>query len=317
MKIFLKNKLSLPFNSNLIFKTTEYLLNKSSLGYILSFHDLSPEVFKSHIQSLKPSTPIHLNELIKRYKLGKSNKNCFAITFDDGVRTTVLRNLEVCEENNWPVTFYLPTNYIDGENLPFQKIQLLDKILENKEFFIPSKFKNNLRKKSFSKLELINFLKKIIYYKEKNYIDDLLSHFLDICKKKINFDLNKKFLPKPVSWSEVRNISKNELVSFQSHSVSHTACVGMTENELKNEMLISKKKIQDNTQKEVTGFCYPYGSAISIGQMSIEVASNYFDHATTLIKGRLNKNSNVYYLPRIDLYEENSCSFVKMKIAIS
>ena len=91
----------------------------------------------------------------------------------------------------------------------------------------------------------------------------------------------------------------------------------MTENELKNEMLISKKKIQDNTQKEVTGFCYPYGYAISIGQMSIEVASNYFDHATTLIKGRLNKNSNIYYLPRIDLYEENSCSLVKMKIAIS
>ena len=29
-----------------------YLLNKSSLGYILSFHDLSPEVFKYHIQSL-------------------------------------------------------------------------------------------------------------------------------------------------------------------------------------------------------------------------------------------------------------------------
>ena len=42
MKKKFKNYLSFPFNSNLVFKVTESLLNKSPGGYILSFHDLSP-----------------------------------------------------------------------------------------------------------------------------------------------------------------------------------------------------------------------------------------------------------------------------------
>ena len=123
MKKLVKNFLSLPYNSKLVFRLSENILNKMPGGYILSYHDLSPEVFKSQIDSLAPSKPIPLNELIERYKLGKSIKNCFAITFDDGVRDTVLNNWNICLKHNWPVTFYLPTDYINGDNLPFQKIK--------------------------------------------------------------------------------------------------------------------------------------------------------------------------------------------------
>ena len=77
MKKKFKNYLSFPFNSNLVFKVTESLLNKSPGGYILSFHDLSPEVFSSQVESLKPAIPVSLNELIDRHKSGKSIKNCF------------------------------------------------------------------------------------------------------------------------------------------------------------------------------------------------------------------------------------------------
>ena len=117
----IKNLFSYPYNSKLIFQITEKVLNKQSGGYILSFHEVSPEVFESHIKSLLPSKPIPLEEIVQRHRLGKSTKECFAITFDDGVRNTVLKNWEVCLKNNWPVTFYLPINYINGENLPYQK----------------------------------------------------------------------------------------------------------------------------------------------------------------------------------------------------
>ena len=101
----MKNILSFPFNSKLVFRIFENLLNGSSGGYILSFHDLSPEVFISQVESLHPSKPIPLNELISRYKLGKSIKNCFAITFDDGVKTTVKKNWEVCTEKKMASNF--------------------------------------------------------------------------------------------------------------------------------------------------------------------------------------------------------------------
>ena len=116
--------------------------------------------------------------------------------------------------------------------------------------------------------------------------------------------------------NNLKDISKNLLSSFQSHSLSHTACSSLTESELKNEMLSSKKIIEDSTGRKVNSFCYPYGSKKSINELSINVASKYFDTATTLIRGRL-KNTNLHYLPRIDLYEENTISFVRLKVSLS
>ena len=119
-----------------------------------------------------------------------------------------------------------------------------------------------------------------------------------------------------ISWNEIRVISKNHLASFQSHGTSHTAVSALSKEEIKNEMIESKNTIEECTGKKVTSFCYPYGAAKSINSLSIEIASKYFDSATTLIRGRL-KKSDLYYLPRIDFYEDNKTSFVRLKVALS
>ena len=81
-------------------------------------------------------------------------------------------------------------------------------------------------------------------------------------------------------------------------------------------MIESKNAIEECTGKKVNSFCYPYGAAKSINSPAVEIASKYFDSATTLIRGRL-KKSDLYYLPRIDFYEENKTSFVRLKVALS
>lgn len=306
-----KNLFSYPYNSKLIFQITEKMLNKIPGGYILSFHEVSPEIFESHIKSLSPSKPISLEEMVQRFKLGKSTKDCFAITFDDGVRDTVLKNWEVCLKNNWPVTFYLPTNYINGDNLPYQKIELIEKFLNKKFYDLPQTDTKNLKK--LSKKKIITELYKMIYVCDKSKVNLYLDHFT---KQITNYDTVKENMPKAISWSEIKDISKNQLSSFQSHSVSHTAVSALSEEEIKNEMIESKDAIEQCTGKKVNSFCYPYGAAKSINKLSVQLASKYFDSATTLIRGRL-KESNLYYLPRIDFYEENKISFVRLKVALS
>ena len=54
----IKNICSIPFLFRSVFKTTELILGKSSGGYILCWHDLSANKFKSHIEALYPSKPI-------------------------------------------------------------------------------------------------------------------------------------------------------------------------------------------------------------------------------------------------------------------
>ena len=74
----------------------------------------------------------------------------FFITFDDGVRNALIKNTEVCSINNWPFTFYLPINYLNGELLPYQKIELIEKFLKDDYYKISNDYlkKNiNLKKK--------------------------------------------------------------------------------------------------------------------------------------------------------------------------
>lgn len=311
----IKNILSIPFGSKFIFNSFERILRKNSGGYILSFHDLSPNTFESQVEFLKPCKPIPLDELISRYKSGKNIENCFAITFDDGVETTIKENWSVCEKNNWPVTFYLPTDYLNGNNLPFQKIQLLENSLENKSYKLPSIIDE--KQKIVTKNELIFYLKSIIYFKDYQYVKNYLDYFLDLIPEKKKIKNYGDFMPKAIDWSEVKKISKNELSSFQSHGVTHTSSSALSNKDLESEMIKSKELIEDCTGQKVNSFCYPYGSKRSINNLSINLASRHFDYSTTLLKGRLRPNLNLHFLPRIDLYEENSNSFVKMKILLS
>ena len=108
------------------------------------------------------------------------------MTFDDGVGSTVRNISNKCIEKGWPVTFYLPTQYLDKGILPFQN-------------------------------------------------------------------------SKPISWIEVEELSKNNLISFQSHGVTHSAVSSLSEKEIEFEMTKSKKIIESHTNKKVHSFCYPYG----------------------------------------------------------
>ena len=243
--------------------------------------------------------------------MNKSIKNCISLTFDDGVEQTVLENWKVCEKNNWPVTFYIPTDYLNGDNLPFQKINFLSKFLT--DYDLPNHLKSN--KSLLKKNYLINYLTKLIYYEQKEKIRDLINHFLNQIKI-FDKSLKEKIMPKAIDKDKINIISKNQISSFQSHGVSHTACSALSNQDLAYEMKESKRILEDCTGRKVNGFCYPYGANVSINKASVEFATKYFDHATTLIKGRL-KRCNPYFLPRIDLYQENTVPFTKLKIILS
>ena len=311
----IKNFFSIPLRSGVAFSVCENLLGKSPGGYIISWHDLSAEIFKSQVESLFPSEPIPLEELIKRYKAGKSIKKCFALTFDDGVKSTVKDVSAVCEKMNWPVTFYLPTGYLNGDILPYQKIQFINEKLPDDNYIIPDSLKK-FEKNILSKKKLIKLSIKMLYVEHFSLINNFLDYFIKKILDKEKTNSLKDWCPKSISWEEIEKLSKNPIISFQSHGVSHTAVSSLIEKEIENEMLNSKKLIEQHTNKRVHSFCYPYGSSKSIGKLAPKIASKYFDSGTTLIRGRI-KNSDPFYLPRIDLYENDTPHAVRLKVVLN
>ena len=311
---FIKNIFSYPLNLPGIFKLTESALSNKNSGFICCWHDLPAEIFKKQVESLHPIEPIPLEDLIQRFKEGKSTKGCCALTLDDGVGSTVNEIGKECITNNWPVTFYLPTDYVEGKVLPFQKIKFINKYLLSQEYEAAI-FSKYFEKKMIKKIEIIKTLNNLIYFENEIEINKIIDFFIN------NIDESKKKLliaesPKPILWAEVEKLSKQECISFQSHGISHTAVSSLKENEIEFEMKQSRKIIESHTNKKVHSFCYPYGAEISIGKKAPEIAARHFSSAVTLQRGRL-KNNNLFYLPRIGFYKEDAPSFVRMKTILT
>ena len=311
---FIKNILSSPLTFPGAYHLAESIVSRQFGGFICCWHDLPAEVFQSHVESLHPAKPIPLEELVNRFQSGKSTKGCFAITFDDGVGATVRNISKKCIEKGWPVTFYVPTAYLDGEALPYQKIEFINKYLPSGRYQVPS-FLKNFENKIIKKQSIVKALSNFIYYENYKLINSTLNYFLNLLDKEIFFMLKNEYT-KPISWNEIEILSKKTVISFQSHSVTHSAVSGLNANEIEYEMNKSKEIIQSHTGQNVHSFCYPYGEERSIGSIAPKLAKKYFSSAVTLIRGRLSKN-NTFYLPRIGFYKEDATSFIRLKTILN
>ena len=92
----------------------------------------------------------------------------------------------------------------------------------------------------------------------------ILNYFVEQILDKEKKNLLFEEYPKPITWDEIEKLSKNPIISFQSHSVTHTAVSSLNENEIEDEMIKSKEIIEQHTGLKVHSFCYPYGNEKSI-----------------------------------------------------
>ena len=132
----IKNICSVPLVFPGFFHLLESFIGRKFGGFICCWHNLSAERFQNHVETLHPAEPIPLEELVNRFRSGKSTKGCYALTFDDGIGSTVRDISKKCINKGWPVTFYVPTGYLDGEVLPYQKIEFINKYLPVDELHI-------------------------------------------------------------------------------------------------------------------------------------------------------------------------------------
>ncbi len=309
----IKNICSAPLVFPGFFHLLESFIGRKFGGFICCWHNLSAERFQNHVEALHPAEPIPLEELVNRFRSGKSTKGCYALTFDDGIGSTVRDISKKCINKGWPVTFYVPTGYLDGEVLPYQKIEFINKYLPVDEYDIPD-FSKNFVNKIANKKEIIKTLTDLLYFENFTVVKKTLDYFINLLGKEKKTLFNKEF-PRPISWNEIEDLSKNTAISFQSHSVTHSALSGLSEKEIEYEMIKSKEMIESHTNRKVHSFCYPYGEKKSIGEIAPRIAAKHFSSAVTLLRGRLEKN-NPFYLPRIGLYSEDTSSFVRLKAVL-
>src|SRR5438477_10181576 len=89
------------------------LMIRASGGFAIALHEIAPLRLAEFVDTMSPARVIPLAEIVKRRKAGMSTAGLFAITVDDGVGHNIRLLAQLCHSRGWPVTFYLPTQYVD------------------------------------------------------------------------------------------------------------------------------------------------------------------------------------------------------------
>ena len=290
----------------------ERILGRRYGGLILCFHNLSPERFVEHIEALAPNRAISLSDILEREAQGKPTGGLFAITFDDGVGETVRTISRTCQRRQWPVTFYVPTAYLDDPlAMPFQWLNNLKPHLPQQVIDLPS-----------GRLDLSapgapaqyhRTLKRTMYTRPRG-------EYVPIIMELVTFLIDAGLVtrrdltpPPPISWDEVTQLSRDPLLRFESHGVSHCAVAALTPTELDRELRESRDKIQNHTDLPCEHFCYPFGGSDSIGTTAPAAAARYYKSAVTGARGRL-RGSRPFLVPRVPLYPKDGGDVARLKV---
>lgn len=283
-----------------------------SRGFVLAFHVIDPDRLENLVDSLDPVRPVPLSDLVDLSKRGKATSGLCAITVDDGVGENVRALSRLFCARGWPATFYLPTQYLDsGEGMPFQWWQQIAPLLPKKKI--------ELRSGAID-LSAPGAVESLFQDLERRWHTQRMESYLPEMTELIDFVVQDTGITReaiqpaaPIPWSEVAELSKNDLIRFESHGVTHAAMSSLTEEELAFEMKHSRDRVTEHTGRACRHLAYPFGSRASINGSAVRMAQQFYDSAVTMSLGHVDF-ANPWVLPRIPLYPENSRRMARLKV---
>jgi peptidoglycan/xylan/chitin deacetylase (PgdA/CDA1 family) len=239
--------------------------------------------------------------------------NSLVITFDDVTRDNYRNAFPVLKKWGINATFFLSTGSIEtGQMLWIHKRKCLENILGLIGFIEEfNRVTPYLKINEHSKMALKTVLKFKLKAQERQRILDTI--FNSVLKKKDeSFDSDHLYL----SWNEVKEMS-NAGMLFGSHTVTHPVLAMEEEDVVRDEILRSKKEIENRIQKKVDLFAYPFGDAGSLDPKIKEILKLAgMRCALTTFTGRNTKFSDLYNLRRVRIVDEPIYSFVYRTLQI-
>jgi len=261
---------------------------------------LTPEIFERQMEYFHRNyEPFSLYELIEYIQLRKHlPERAVVVTFDDGYRDNYLYAYPILERYNIPATIFLATGHIGTDSLFWwNKVTYAIHHTSIKRLDLDDLGSYSLqsqRDKSHAGVVICKRLRKLHEVRRALVVERLL----DLCQVGIRGLGQKLFL----SWNEVREMD-SEGITFGAHSVSHRSLTNMPLDSARNEIIQSKKDIEENLGMEVTAFSYPFGDYDT--EVVRLVRESGFKCAVSVLPYKLiSFKDNVYCLQRIPAVED-------------
>ncbi len=299
---------------------SKYLLNKKPIGAILMLHrideinpnklwynehlKLSPSFLDNFIVTAKQKgyTFVSLNEMKKAIQ-EKKGKKLLCITIDDGYKDNYTKGLDVFKKHNVPFLIYVTPGMIEKDFIYWWYI--LEDIINSNEKVTLSTGETfdcsttEEKGKSFLAIRQV-----ILTLDQKKLLEELpkLLHNYKIDIHAYNDTL-------PLSWQEIKNLTKEPLATIAHHTYSHFSFKASTYAEIEADMNKADNLFEKHIGKVPEHFAFPFGcEAINDGHIEYIEKRGFSTSATTEEKPIFN-NTNIFALPRFFISERNTKDF--------
>jgi peptidoglycan/xylan/chitin deacetylase (PgdA/CDA1 family) len=101
-----------------------------------------------------------------------------------------------------------------------------------------------------------------------------------------------------LNWNQVKELSEDG-IDFGAHTVSHFDCSQLPLDIARHEIINSKLIIQEQLDKKVLFFSYPFGG---LNRKTKHIVQKEFYGACSTIFDFVHANTDIYQLPRIDMF---------------
>jgi len=251
---------------------------------------------------------ISLTEAFRRLRAGEClSSNSLVITIDDGYRDCYLMAYPIFSSYDIPVTVFLTTDFLDGKCwLWVDQIRCLFARARAQNIDIeiaPGK----RRCLDLSSAEKRGQAANLVKEAAKGITNAERLQLLAELPCLLQTDLPDKPPPEyaPLSWGDIHEMAAHGF-DFGAHTKTHPILSSISDEALlREEVLGSKTRIEEELDRQVIHFCYPNGRPEDIGPDAIKVVSSGgFETALTTIRGLNYAKTDQYQLRRIAIEPE-------------
>jgi peptidoglycan/xylan/chitin deacetylase (PgdA/CDA1 family) len=220
-----------------------------------------------------------------------------ALTIDDGRRNCYEFLFPLLKEFQMPATFFVVSSFIRREDWLWT-----DKVLWLSEH--PGHPSELSGKKINSFFEMLNRMRP----DARNACIAAVAAGMGVS---IPGEAPAKYAP--CSWSELREMADSGLVEIGSHTVTHPILAGLTDEESRQELTVSRIQIEEGLGRKVRSFCFPNGKPSDYRPTHLQqIRDAGYVGAVTACLGMVQAGNNVYELPRLGVSgDSDALSFAK------
>ena len=257
---------------------------------------------------------VSFRDAVDRIRNGDDKRRFAAFTIDDGYLDNYREALPIFQKYGCPFTVFVATKIVDGEAelwwLALEKIVAGNDVVEARIDGQCRTFKTATAGEKLTAYdEIYWYLRRVGVDKQQRCIRNMCSRY--------GVDLAAICRTEAMTWSQVRALNADPLVTIGAHTVNHVALAKLAEDEAAREISLSKERLEQELDTSIDYFCYPYGDTASAGAREFDLARKagmtaavttrkgliYPEHASHLLAlPRVSLNGDYESLRYIDLY---------------